>query len=75
MTSANYYRREAERCRDLADHSPDPEMARRWRALAADYDKLAHSLASSPFGVPQHAPMQYQPMQQQQARTEPDDQE
>ena len=46
MVSVTHYRNEAERCRELAAHSPDPDMAKRWRSLAADYEKLA---AAYPF--------------------------
>src|SRR5258707_11977535 len=34
MASASYYRTEAARCRELAAHSPDADMAKRWRSLA-----------------------------------------
>ena len=44
MASMSYYRTEAERFRELADHSPDADMAKRWRNLAADYEKLADAL-------------------------------
>ena len=74
MVSATHYLKEAERCRELAAGSPDPDMARRWRSLAADYDKLADTLEASPEAIPLHrTTMQQQPMQQQQAKTEPED--
>jgi hypothetical protein len=47
-------------------------MANRWRALAADYDKLADALDSAGVMPPARAPMQQQPMQQQQSKSEPD---
>jgi hypothetical protein len=68
MVTSDYYRREAERCRSLAASSPDSEAAKRWRAIAADYDKLADAMADSVPQV-QRVPMQ-QPMQQQQSKTE-----
>jgi hypothetical protein len=81
MVDASHYRKEAERCRELAAHSPDSDIAKRWRSLAADYDKLADSLEASADPMPvtrapmQQQPMQQQPMQQQQAKTEPGDKE
>ena len=74
MASASYYRREAARCRELAAGAPDSEMAKGWRSIAADYETLAEALEASPGAAQfQPAPMQHQPMQQQQARTKPDD--
>ena len=74
MASASYYRIEAARCRELAAHSPDADMAKRWRSLAADYDTLAEALEASPgLPVQSAAPMQQQPMQQQQAKTKSED--
>ena len=74
MVSVTHYRKEAERCRELAAHSPDPDLAKRWRSLAADYEKLADALETSGGAIAmQPAPMQHQPMQQQQSRTESDE--
>jgi hypothetical protein len=74
MVSVSHYAREAERCRALAASSPDPDMARRWRSLAADYEKLAGALEASPEPMPvQPMTMQQQPMQQQQSKAEPKD--
>ena len=74
MVSVTHYRNEAERCRELAAHSPDPDMAKRWRSLAADYEKLAASLEASHDVMPvQRTTMQHQPMQQQQSKTAPDE--
>ena len=74
MVSVNHYRKEAERCRELAAATPTSEMASRWRSLAADYEKLADALEEAGGAVPmQHAPMQHQPMQQQQSRSEPEE--
>jgi hypothetical protein len=76
MASVSYYRREAERCRKLATNTPNADMADRWRALAADYDKLAEVLEAQetmPPQPPQRMSMQQQPMQQQQAKSEPED--
>ena len=68
MASASYYRAEAQRCRDLAAQSPDSEMAKRWRSLAADYDTLAEVLEASPEAMPAQRLAQRQPMQQQQQK-------
>jgi hypothetical protein len=73
MASARYYRVEAARCRELAAQSPDADMAKRWRSLAADYDTLAEALEASPELPAQSAPMQQQPMQQQQVKTKNED--
>jgi hypothetical protein len=74
MSNATYYRNEAARCRELAAHSPMADMANRWRALAADYDKLAGAIEQGgDLMAAQRVPMQRQPMQQQQAKTEPED--
>ena len=74
MASASYYRGEASRCRALAARALSPEIAKSWLALAADYDTLAEALESSPGAAHyQHAPMQQQPMQQQQSKIEPKD--
>jgi hypothetical protein len=48
MTSPFYYRREAERCRRLADASTGTEAGRRWLALANDYDRIAGELDRRP---------------------------
>jgi hypothetical protein len=48
MPSSEYYRREAQRGRDLAMNSLDLQAARRWRAIAADYDKLAEAFDACP---------------------------
>lgn len=72
MVSANYYRQEARRCRELAASSPDTEAAKRWNAIAADYDKLAEAMDAHPLPT-LHVPMQQQPLQQQQSKIEPDD--
>ena len=58
MSSAEYYRSEAQRCHKLAQGSEDPEVVRRARALASDYNILADEIA----GVPQ-LPPQIQKMQ------------
>jgi len=75
MASGAYYRHEAERCRKLADGSKDPEAASRWRALARDYNTLADEFERAQSVPPpmMHAPMQRQPVQQQQSKLESDD--
>jgi len=62
MTSAAFYRREAQRCRAAAIAAPDPEAAARWLRIAKDYDALGDALAaeemrpSPPPPVQHHAP-------------------
>jgi len=74
MVSAGYYRSEAARCRRLAEESEDSEAAARWRALARDYNALADALEKDDAPpTTMHVPMQQQPLQQQQAKTEPDE--
>ena len=70
MPTAEYYRSEAERCRKLAEESKDAQAAQRWRALARDYAALADALESALQPPVMHAPMQQQPVQQQQSKTE-----
>ena len=43
-----YYRRMAQRYRELAAGSPDLEMAEGWRAAADECDKLAEAMNASP---------------------------
>ena len=50
MTDAGTYRREAQRCRDLAAVANDPEIARRWHRLADEYAILAEQLDASDTG-------------------------
>src|SRR3954454_19586563 len=77
MTSAAYYRREAERARASAENSSDAETVMRWLRIAKDYSALAKAMeleergSSSPF-MPPTSPQQ-QPPQQQQAKSEPED--
>ena len=69
MASADYYRAEAKRCRELAAGSSDSDAVRRWHSLADDYDKLAEALdAHAP--IVQRVPMQQQPQQQQQSKSD-----
>jgi hypothetical protein len=68
MSSVGYYRSEAERCRALAAKSPDSTMVQQWLKIAAEYEALAAALEASPF----RAPMQQQPMQQQQSKSDTD---
>jgi len=70
MSNPEHYRQEARRCRELAASSPDPEAANRWRAIAADYDNLADAFSNPPPTA--RMPMQQQPTQQQQSKTEPE---
>jgi hypothetical protein len=73
MSSPDYYRREAQRCRDLAASSPDPEAARRWRAIAAEYEDLAEAMEDVPPPSSRRAGVQRQPMQQQQKKAGEDE--
>jgi hypothetical protein len=75
MASVAYYRREAERARAAAEKSQDAETVLRWLRLAKDYENLAKSLEAVPERPPPfiRVPMQQQPVQQQQAKSEPDD--
>jgi hypothetical protein len=67
MSSAGYYRSEAQRCRDLAAHAVTGSvMAARWLTIAAEYEMLAEALETS---APVQAQTQQQPMQQQQQKT------
>jgi hypothetical protein len=70
MANADFYRGEAERCRELAATSLDFDTARRWRRLADEYAVLAEELQASEAGrVPLlRMPMQQQPIQQQQRK-------
>ncbi len=75
MVTPKFYRDEAKRYRDLAAADPGSEAAKHWLRFAADYDVLANLLhegddAQSP--VPS-APMQEQPMQQQQSKKKSED--
>ena len=45
MSDARFYRSEAERCLKWAEACLDPEVARRRRALASDYNALAEKIA------------------------------
>jgi hypothetical protein len=77
MADSAYYRAEALRMLEWAESSPSPEMARRWRRLADDYVSLAERLDTIPDAQPpfRRIPIHQQPMQQQQAKSEPDDKE
>jgi hypothetical protein len=76
--SPDFYRREAERLRRLADDQTDPELAQKLRQMAAENDALAAELEpkgdkGGPSPPAMHVPMQQQPIQQQQSKTDPDD--
>ena len=77
MPNVAYYRQEAERARAAAENSQDAETVLRWLRIAKDYENLAKSLEAVPGPPPPstRVPMQQQPIQQQQAKTEPDDKE
>ena len=78
MAGAAFYRREAERCRNLAATTHVPAAAVRWLWIAKDYDALAKSVALEERKLSSSPPvigsaMQRQPVQQQQSKTKPDD--
>lgn len=70
MASAEFYRREAERCRACAAATDDRDAAQRWRCMARDYDTLADALGKD---AKASASMQQQEVQQQQSKSEPED--
>ena len=47
MAGEAYYRRMAQRYRELAAGSPDLEMVEGWRALANECDRLAEAMKAS----------------------------
>jgi hypothetical protein len=72
MASAEYYRAEAKRCRELAAHSiSGSTMAAQWLKIAAEYETLAEALEAPGFMAGSR--MTSQPMQQQQAKAKPED--
>ena len=46
MPSAAFYRKEAERYRDLATASLDPDAQAHWLRISKDHDTLADALAA-----------------------------
>src|SRR4051794_39257570 len=79
MASAAYYRREAERAREQALNSKDPEAILRWLKIAKDYRALAEAIEEAETGssasMPPPSQPQRQPAQQQQSKTESNDKE
>lgn len=70
MASADYYRAEAKRCRELAARAvAGSAMADQWLKIAAEYDTLAEALEAPGFTTGSR--MTSQPMQQQQSKIEP----
>lgn len=79
MGDCEYYRGEAQRCRDLVAATPESRLARRWHELADEYITLAEELDAARTGRAsmlranaQRTPMQQQPVQQQQEKIDPD---
>jgi hypothetical protein len=71
MSSADHYRTEAKRCRDLAARAvAGSAMADQWLKIAVEYDTLAEALEAPGFMAGSR--MTSQPMQQQQAKTKPE---
>lgn len=72
MPTADYYRDEATRCRDLASAEADRHLAARLRDVAVEYDQVAERLAAEMVAFDARpTTMQRQPRQQQQARSGP----
>jgi hypothetical protein len=67
MGTAEYYRREAKRCRDFAAQSSITSKTE-WLALAGEYDQLAK--AAEVRAPRSGSAQQAQPMQQQQQKTD-----
>jgi hypothetical protein len=73
---ALYYRREAERYRQLADAAADPEAAQRWRTMAPDYAAAADVKEAADGAHPptmQQQRVQQQPFQQPETKLTPED--
>ena len=68
MPEAGNYRDEARRCRAMARAAKTVQIARRWHELADEYELLAVAPERSGRPPVAHAPMQMQPMQQQQSK-------
>ena len=68
MSTPEFYRAEAARCRRLAAQGVDRAGRRRWQQLADEYDQLAAAMEPPPHVV--RMPMQQQPAQQQQKKNE-----
>ena len=72
MPSAEYYRVEAKRCRELAAKAVSGSAtADQWLKIAVEYETLADALEAPGFMAGSR--MTAQPMQQQQSKTEPED--
>jgi cytochrome c biogenesis factor len=66
MADEGYYRREAERCRELAASAPDTKTARRWHKIADQYAVMAEQLDAH---IHHRTPiLRAQPAQQQQSK-------
>lgn len=77
MTSAAYYRKEAERARTSAENSKDPETVLRWLRIAKDYNMLADAMEAdeTKLSPAMRLPTQQQPqpVQQPQGKLETGD--
>ena len=60
MTSAAFYRREAQRCRASAVAAQEAGAAVRWLRIAKDYDTLADAIAAEEAGLSPPLPAQSQ---------------
>jgi hypothetical protein len=76
MSTPAYYRAKATRFRELAGKSSEAGEIKRWLQMAVEYDQLAESMDSVPHAANGNVrltrvPMQQQPIQQQQSRSNP----
>jgi hypothetical protein len=63
MSTAEYFKEQAERCRRLAQRAASPVVARELLELAADFLRRATELESSGSPVAQQQQQQIQPKQ------------
>lgn len=74
MPSSAYYRIEAERCRKLAAAASNSDTSAHWQRLATEYEQLADGFDKEDRAPRiMTMPMQQQPVQQQQSKTEKND--
>jgi len=64
VVSAAFYRREAERAREQAVNSKEPEAILRWLKIAKDYGALADAVEEDQKGPSAPTPPPSQPQQQ-----------
>jgi hypothetical protein len=74
MSTAAFYREEADRCQRRAAAARNPGRARRWHDLADEYLRLALMMEDAEAESPQlsmRVPMQQQELQQPQSKLTP----